>query len=246
MRELLRAESLKARTGSLLPLLLAGGLLLGTVSALGFARIGDQLVAAGQSSPATVTDDVVRAYMVTFLFAALAGAALVTRDTATGALARAVLEHDRRRVFRAKVLVAGTVGLGFGVVTAVVATIAPWALLAGTPVPVTWTPDTTAIVVGVLACNVAAALWGSALGWLIRNQIAAVGTVLTITLLIDPGLQRLLPTGSGYLFTIALSSIYRDTRPDLLAVPLALLVVLAWLGVLSWLSRRLFLKQDLG
>ncbi len=246
MRDLLRAEWLKARTGSLLPLLLAGGLAMGTVSALGFARIGEQLAAGGQSTAAAVTDDVVRAYMVTFLFAGLAGAALVTRDITTGALARAVLEHDRRRVFWAKTLVAGTVGLGFGVPAVLAGAVAAVGMLAGTPIPVAWTANTTAIAIGVLACNVAAGLWGSALGWLIRNQIATVGTILAVTLLIDPGLQRLLPAGAEYLFTIALSSIYHDTRPGLLTVPLALLVVLAWLGGLTWLARRLFLKQDLG
>jgi hypothetical protein len=184
--------------------------------------------------------------MMMFLFAGILGALTVAREYGNHTLTRtALLTGNRNRVFAAKVAGALGIGLGFGLVATAGAVIAPFAIM--TPLGITpeWSAATTSTVLGVFASNVLAAIWGGFLGWIIRNPIGAIATVVCLTLLVDPGLQRLVPEFAQFLFTIALSSIYGDEKPVLLGVWAALACVLGWLAVTGFAASRLFAARDI-
>ncbi len=246
MLDLVRGEWLKARTGRAGIITLGSGLSMCLLISYGYASEGDTNLTAGLTDLATVTNDIARAWMMLFLFASIFAALLVTREYSSGTMARSVLlGGNRSRVFLAKLLAGTGAGIIFGLLSALFAAISPWLLLSTYGRETAWTEETTLTVAGVFLCNVLAALWGVTLAWVIRNQVAAVLTIMTLTMLVDPGLQRLVPDASSYLFTIALSSIYRDGKPELLSVPIAFLVIAGWLVVAGFVGRKAFLSRDL-
>lgn len=254
LRDLLAVEWMKVRLARSWWILLLAGLTMSLVTSYGYAVEGRnnlELLASGQGAPgwsgsvATVTSEVSRAWMMMFLFAGILGALTVSREFGNRTLGRSVLLlGSRRSLFQSKLAVAGLIGGGFGLVAAIGATVTPLAMMSPLGLDPVWTSDTTWTVVGVFACNVFAALAGVFVGWLITNPIGAITVVVGLTLLLDPGLQRLVPEAAKFLFTIALSSIYRDDKPELLGIVPAVLVVLAWLAVIGLLARRAVLRRD--
>ena len=244
MNGAVRSEIDKMLTGRVLPVLLATGALLCGVSAFGYLSIGER--AAGWDG-AGVTDNIVRSWMMMTLFSALAGAMAVTREFAGGSMAGSVLAAGgRAAVLRAKLAATVVVGAGFAVLTMLAAVVSAVSMTGLRGHPVVWTQDITRTLVGVGACVILAALWGQAIGWLVRHQTAAVLVVVVLVVGLEPAVQRLAPAASGYLFTIALSSIYRDPRPDLLPVGVAVLVAVGWILVLGLAGRRSFERRELS
>lgn len=245
MSDSLRAEWLKAWTGRTWLLLTAIGALMSLTTTLGYATDGAEQITGGLTTAAAVTDEGVRAWMMMFLFSSLFGAVSVTREYTSGAIGRSVLlGGGRNRLFSAKVLVAAAMGAISGALAVVLGAISTWGATASAGVPFTWTSETTLVAAGVFAVTVAAAPWGVLVGWLIRNQIGAVVTLMGLTLVVDPALQRLVPDAAKFLLTIAMSSVYRDGKPELLTVPLACLVIAAWLGAAGLLARKALLSRD--
>lgn len=63
---------------------------------------------------------------------------------------------------------------------------------------------------------------------------------------VEPAIQRLVPDVAQFLFTIALSSVYRDGKPDLLPVGAALGVCAVWIAGLGLAARTSFFRRDVG
>ncbi|BFO21399.1 hypothetical protein SHKM778_77870 [Streptomyces sp. KM77-8] len=97
---------------------------------------------------------------------------------------------------------------------------------------------------GVFTVTLLAAPWGVLLGWIIRHQVVLVAVLLGQALLIDESLLRLVPSVGRFMLTIAMSSVYRDGKPELLSVPVALLVIAVWLAVAGVVARRVVLRRD--
>ncbi|MCX5376681.1 ABC transporter permease [Streptomyces sp. NBC_00091] len=245
MRNVLAGEWMKAWTGRTWLILASTGIFMSLLTCFGYASQGDETIALGQTTAAAVTDDMAQAWMMTFLMSAVFGGILVTREYNSGSIARSVLlSGGRLRLLSAKALVATAAGLINGLLAAVLAVLCAFALPARFGFTADWTGHTTRIVLGVVTVNVLAAPWGALLGWIIRSQLATVVTVIALTLLVEPGLQELAPQVARYLPTIAMSSVYLDGKPELLSVPLALLVLAGWLAAAGTAARQLLLSRD--
>ncbi len=243
----LRGEFTKSTQGLSLPLLVALGVLMSTVTAYGFWEEYRLPLEAGLMERSFVTSEVVRAWMMIYLFAGIAGAQYVTREFRGKVIARTVLAaRSRATVFAAKAVVTVVIGLGFGAVATLgaVASALLWPpASAGGP---QWSRDAVLSIVGIVVCCVAAALFGAFLGWVVRSQVAAVAIVIILTVMIEPAVQRLWPEGGNALFTIALSAIYRDSHDGLLAIPAAAGVAAGWLVVLGTVGWVLFRRRDVA
>lgn len=238
----LRAELLRARQGRQLVNLAIGAIVLCLITSYALAAA----VQSGGStqSAAELTEGQVRAWMMTFLLAAIFGSMVFTRDVASGALTRSVLLGSRGSVFGAKVAVSALAGLGYGLLAAVMSFATTYAVNAGLGVPFDWTGEATLIALGIIACCVLAAVFGLFVGMLSRSGAVALIVLLLQTLLVEPGLQRIAPDVAKHLFTIALSSVYRDVLPNLLPLAIGALVAVAWVAGLGFLAWTRFVRKD--
>lgn len=245
MRRLLAAEWRKLWIGRGFPGMAVISVALGTLAGIGFVNEAQRQLAAGVIDVRAVTDQLVRSWFLTLLFAALFGAIYVTREFGSGAVGRSVLlSGGRARLFLAK-LIAGTgAGALFGLLAAGLAAVSPWVFLAPTDYRPEWTAETSLTLVGVFTVTLLGAPWGVLLGWIIRNQAAAVGVLLGLTLLVDESLLRLVPTIGRFTMTIAMSAVYRDGKPELLPVPVASVVIAGWLVLAGLLGYWLFRTRD--
>jgi hypothetical protein len=199
---------------------------------------------ASAQSAAELTEGQVRSWMMTFLLAGIFGSMLFTRDVRTGALTRSILMSSRGVVFGAKVVVSAVAGLGFGALAAVLALGTTYGVNTGLGVPFEWTAEATKIALGIVVCCVLAAVFGFFVGVLVRSGTVALLLLLLQTLLLDPGLQRIWPDVAKYLFTVALSSVYRDVLPHILPLAAGAAVAVAWVVVLGALAWTNFSRKD--
>ncbi|GAA3800572.1 ABC transporter permease subunit [Streptomyces coacervatus] len=246
MRDLLSAEWMKAWTGRTWLIIAASGAFMCLLASLGYTSGIDKKITEQHMDLSTVTDDSVRAWMMTLLFASLFGAVFVTREYTAGTIGRSVLlSGSRARLFTAKALVGTAMGALSGLLAVALAFATTWGALAASGHSPEITRETWLIAAGILACNVFAGPWGVLLGWIIRHQVGAVVTLLALTLLVDPALQQLAPDVAKFLLTIAMSSVYRDAKPDLLPEPIAVVVIAGWLAAAWFGARKLFLARDI-
>jgi ABC-2 type transport system permease protein len=245
MTDLIISDAMKAVTGRLLPGLALGGILLSGTAAYGYAVAASPDAATGPADLGTVSGQVVRAWMMMFLFAALFGAIHVTREYSAGTIGRSVLVAGRTRFLAVKTTTSAAVGALFGLVAVTLGLASAQGFLPLVGAHPVWTRDVWLTAAGVFACCVAAGVWGAALGWIIRHQVGAVSVVVFLTLVVEPALQRIVPDVSAYLLTIAMSALYLDGKPELLSVPLALTVVVGWLAAAWLLARRQLLARDI-
>lgn len=237
-----RGELIKAARSVSLVLLAWFAVVMSGVTAYGYAVIG----ADADQDPAVVVDDIVRAWMMVFLFSGIFAAMQVGREFDSRVINRTVLlAGTRRRVLASKLLVAAFFGACFAVLAGVLAAASAVVLPLVLGQEPAWSAEATWTLVGVMACCVLAALWGAGIALTVRHQIVSILVVVGFTLLVDPGLQRIWPEASNALFTIALSSIYLDPKPELLAVPAASLVAILWIVVPIAFGSWRFLRKDL-
>jgi ABC-2 type transport system permease protein len=245
MRDVVAAEWRKVFVGKALALMVLLAVVIGALAAVGYATDVDRLVASGESDMATITTQIVRSWFATLLFAALFGAILVTKEFGSGAIGRSVLLSGGRGVLFGAKLVAGTgVGVLFGLLAAGLAVASPYVVLLGTSHRAQWTEETTLTLIGVFVVTAVAAPWGVLIGWIVRNQAAAIGVLLGFALLVDEVLLRLVPAFGRFTMTIAMSAVYRDGKPELLPIPAASLVIAAWLAVAGLLAFQLVRTRD--
>lgn len=209
------------------------GILLAVMANLGHAGTG-------------TTDDVVRDWMTMYLFAALFGALLVGREYAAGTIVRSTLLAVRRsRLLAAKVIVGAAMGVLYGLLAAGAAVAAAFAVAASRHESPVWTDETGAILAGLVAVAILAAVWGVLLGWLMRRPLPAVAVLVVTAMGVEPPLARLVPALGRFLPTVALGAIYHDARPDLLPVPAAVLVFVGWLAVAGFAAHFLLRARDI-
>lgn len=238
----LRAELLRARQGRQLVNLALGAIVLCLITS--YALAAKVQSGASTQGAAELTEGQVRSWMMTFLLAAIFGSMVFTRDVGTGALTRSVLFGSRGSVFGAKIVVSAVAGLAYGILAAVMSYVTTYAVNTGLGVPFEWTGEATLIAVGILACCVLASVFGLFVGMLARSGAVALIILLLQTLLVEPGLQRIAPDVAKYLFTIALSSVYRDVLPGLLPLAAGALVAIAWVAGLGFLAWTRFVRKD--
>lgn len=245
MSALLRTEALKARTGKAWWMLLVIFMPLTLMTCLGESIEGVDELKDGKMTEAALTAEIARQWFQMLLVTALFGAILVGREFSTRSIARSVLLSDSRNdLIRAKLIVGTAAGALYGLLAAAMAVASAWFFLVTNDLEPRWTTDVWTTVLGVLAVSVLAAPWGVLIGWICREQLVAVGAVIVLTLLVEPGLQALAPEVFNFPFTIALSSIYQDTKDGLLGVPIAVAISLAWLAAAGALAVVLTRRRD--
>lgn len=241
MRDALRAELLKARSGFWLLLVLAYSVLLPQFA---WTFGGKGAVPPG-ASPAEATQAMLAYLAACPIAAAFFGSYLVTRDYYYRSIERVVLASGRNHAFVAK-LVAGAAG---GFVTAI-AGMAGWGaitvlLLRERDQPFDLGAGTWQAFGGCLAACLLAAPFGVAIGWIVPNYYLATTVVLVVPIVADlpllftaPGIGRFLPMS-------ALAGVARAPIPALLNGALGALVAVGWLAMATWLGHRLFSRREI-
>ncbi|MGW1637792.1 ABC transporter permease [Streptomyces lavendulae] len=243
MRHQIAAETLRARSGAALPGLLLTALALGALGQLGSVYAETELAA----NAVDASHRVVNLAASATLFSSLFGALLITGEFKSGSIGRSVLyAPGRGAVVGAKLLVAGLVGLVYGLVSVLCSLAVGAAAFASKDVSLvldgrTW--QLAAAVVGVCAL---AGPWGAAIGFVVRNQLIAViglvmwGTLGQLMVLGQfPQVGRFLPDGAQL---AVLGD--RLTLPSALDAPYGLLLLVAWGAALALLAHRTFTRRD--
>lgn len=241
----IRADWMKARSGRALLTLLVVGLLICGLSNLGLATIGGDELEAGTTTAAALSHDLMLNAFALSLFAAIAGAMIVTAEYRTGFIGRTLLLRPQRDVVLAsQTVVAAAVGAGFGVVAVLLGLVSGlWGVPAAGQAYVL-DGETWLIALGVLVVNVASAMWGGFLGWVIRNQVVSVIAVIVTFLLVEPALQSFAPVVGKFTPVNAMGAVYGDLNPDLLGPLAGWAVMLGWLAVGAAVARRLLVSRD--
>ncbi|MFF5502533.1 ABC transporter permease [Streptomyces roseolus] len=246
MGEVLRAEWLKAWSGRTWWIMAALGVFLGLLGASGAAAVADQRLDEGATDAAAATAELIRSWFSVLLATVLFGAVFVSREYGSGAINRSVLlSGGRTRLLVAKTLVGSAMGVVFALVTAALAPLSLWGFFEMFGIEPVWSREATLTLVGVFAVVALAAPWGVLLGWIIRNQAATVTAVLVVTLFVDETLFRLVPSVGRFTMGIAMGAVYRDGKPEMLSIPLALLVIAGWLALAGFVARRLLVSRDI-
>ncbi|MFK4070828.1 ABC transporter permease [Streptomyces sp. NPDC029674] len=245
MRNLLAAEWAKIWSGRAAWSMALIGLVLGVLAAGGYATGADAGIANGTTTIQDVTDQLVRCWLAMLVLSALLGTVYVSREYQAGTIGRSVLlSGGRTRLFGAKLAVGTAMGVAFGLLAAGCAALSPWIFLRGTRHDPVWTRETTLTLVGIFVVTVLAAPWGALIGWILRKQAAAVAVVLGLSLFVDEALLAAAPAVGKFTMTIAMSSVYRDGKPELLGAPWAFLVIAGWLTAAGCAAHWLLHRRD--
>ncbi|MFF9980360.1 ABC transporter permease [Streptomyces erythrochromogenes] len=246
MREVLNAEWLKAWSGRTWWIMAALGVFMGLLGSSGAAAVADQQIDSGATDAAAATAELIRSWFSVLLASVLFGAVFVSREYSTGAINRSVLlSGSRTRLLAAKTIVGTAVGLILALLAAALAPLSLWGFFTLFGMDVQWSGEATLTLLGVFTVVALAAPWGVLLGWIIRNQAASVTLVLVVTLFVDETLFRVLPAVGKFTMGIAMGAVYRDAKPEMLSIPLALLVIAGWLVLAGYGARRLLVSRDI-
>ncbi|MFF7494943.1 ABC transporter permease [Streptomyces rubiginosohelvolus] len=243
LRNQLSAELLKLRTGLALPALL--------LVALAFCALGQLGLVYAESDPASagaeLTESIVGLGASAALFATLLGALQVTGEFSSGSIGRTVLyAPGRSAVVGAKLLATTVSGLVFGVAAVVCSLAVGYAALAAKDSGLAVDGSTWTTAAAVLTICTLAGPWGAAIGFVVRNRLAAVlglvvwgtlGQVLVLGQL--PEVGRFLPEGAQFALLGDASGF-----PDALAAPYGLLLLVGWTAAMSLAGTRLFTHRD--
>jgi len=238
----LRSELLKALSGRTAVSLALAALVLTATSIAGSASTSTSNLTATSPELAEATTNLLRLGFGTLLFTSIFGALLVTGEARHGTLAMTLASGASRiRVALAKATVAAGYGLLLGVLAVAVSIGVTAVSLRADMLPVRLTGEDALTLLGVAVVNVLAGPWGVAIGWLVRNQVAAVLGIVAYTLLLEGALVEFVPSVARWLPGGAQSSIIREPG-EFLAMPWGVLLFLAWLG-LVWTATHTFLRR---
>lgn len=139
----------------------------------------------------------------------------------------------RGRVLAAKTLVYGLLGLGFGVVNALVALVTAWSRLTvtGDGLPLGQSLLWSTLGGGVASATLFAVL-GVAIGVLLRNQVVAIVTVLLVQTIVEPSVQGASRTVGRLLPSVAGEGLRQFPASGLLPAVPAAAVLVAWAAVI--------------
>lgn len=245
MRRQMRSELLKARSGWLLAALLLTATLLDVVSILGTAGTIHRDLAAGHTTLAAGSHDIVRLGFANLLFATLFGVLMVTGEYRTGTVSRSFLiARSREDVLGAKAVVSLAVGALFGLAGAGTGLLAGWLALGARGDHLAVDRETWLICLGVVLVSTLAGPWGTFLGWVIRSQVPAVIATIVWTLVVESAVSAWLPDVARYLPGGAEAAVYRDTTTEVLSMPWGVVLFLGWLTLGAAVSERLLRHRD--
>jgi hypothetical protein len=249
---LLRSEWRKVTTTKLWWGMLLGAMALAALGVAG--QIGSNGSRGNPAAPLStaVTQKAIAASAAGgFLFSVVLGIILLTTEfrhfTSRPTF---LLEPRRGRVVLAKMLVAGVVGLGYGIACAVIATaiMVPW--LGAKGITIGWTANGVlqSLVSGVLVVGIYAIV-GIGIGVLFRNQIAAVIGALAYLFVAEPlisiipvvkDIYRFLPGAAANALTGG-----GRTSTDLLSAWQGGLLLLGWGLFFAGLGWLLTVRRDI-
>ena len=251
MSALVRAELLKLRTVALPAWLLV------TTLALVLLSVSATVLTAGLEGAPLQRDDpalLARAAASASggnVVVLILGILLLTQEFRFGTATPSFLVTPRReRVLVAKLLAVSVTGLGFALVSALVALALAAVLIPLRDGVLQWDRSVLEVLLGVGLVMLLYGPIGVAVGALVRNQIAAVVGALAWTFLVEQLLVALLPevgrwTPGGAVSAVLQLGELATTRGDLLPVWGGALLLVAYAAVLSVLAATLTLRRDL-
>ena len=247
MRDQLRAELLKARSGRTPAVLLGTNAGLVALGALGEGSLLKTRLASHATDVATASHTLIQFGIGGLILATLFGAVLVTGEYRDGAIGRSVLlARNRDHLLAAKGVVAALAGVLHGLVGVATALATGAAVLAHQHQRLVLDRESWIICAGVVAACALAGPWGAFLGWIGRHQLATVAAILVYLLLVEAQILRLLPQLGRFLPGGAQAAIYRDTsNAHLFPAPVAVALFAGWLLAAGLLARRLVATRDL-
>jgi ABC-2 type transport system permease protein len=182
------------------------------------------------------------------VFAALAGALLVTSEYRYGTIRPTILFNPARsRVLSAKVIAGALAGIVIGVIGEVIGWGIGYAILngRGTTIVIS-SSDVVMLVLGGLA---GVALWGAigtALGTIIHNQVGAVITLLAWGFVIDTLLLALAPAVGRFMPTHASDAMMGLKGHHLLSPGAGAVTLIAWAAALAAVGIALTARRDIN
>jgi ABC-2 type transport system permease protein len=180
------------------------------------------------------------------LFAALAGALLVTGEYRYGTIRPTMLATPRRgQVVLAKLLASALAGLTFGLVAEGLGFLVGWLILNLRTIPMALSGSEVVLLVGGTVAG--AVLWGTlgvSLGLVVRSQVGAMLGVLAWILVVEPLVFGLVPAVGRWLPGQAVNALSGVTTAHLLAPTLGGLVLAAWAAVLGLVGAKSLARRD--
>lgn len=230
MRDAIRAELLKARSGFWLLAVLAYAVLL-PLAVWRFSGLDmtDTRMMLGCLAACPVA--------ATFL-----GGYLVTRDYYYRSLERAVLLHRKVFLYAAKLVAGALSGLVTGLVGAFGWCLVTWLVLRdGFDIGLaTWLT-----LAGCLAACTLAGVFGAAIGWILRDYYFAAGVSFLLPFAIELPLLFLRPSIARFLPNDAFAGLMQTPLPSLFPVWLSALIALLWVAAAAFAGLRLFERREI-
>lgn len=229
MRDAVRAEILKARSGFWLLAVLAYALLL-PFFVWRFAGFDFN------STRLMLTCLAVCPIAATFL-----GGYLVTRDYYYRSIERGVLLHRKTHLYAAKVIAGAAGGLATGLVGAIGWSAVTWFVLDGHFDIGARTWQTLG---GCLVACTLAGVFGVALGWLLRDYYLAAGVSFLLPFAIELPLAFLRPEVARFLPNDAFAGLLGAPLPGLFPVWLSAVIAVLWVSAAVLAGQRLFERRE--
>ncbi|MFE0022993.1 hypothetical protein [Amycolatopsis sp. NPDC059021] len=243
MRDAIRSEILKARSGFWMLAVFAYALLM---PALLLANAPKSTVDTSAVDAATGTHLLLGFLASCPVAAMFLGCWLVTREYYYKSVVRTVLANRRADVYLGKLIAGAAGGLAVGIVGA-----AGWAVI----VTLVLRADTRSFVMDartwqmLAGCVVACALagpWGVAVGWIVPNYYVGTGIAILLPLGVELPLLLNYPDVARFLPATALAGIIRTPIDGVLPPVLGVLVYLPVLAAASWLGWVLFRRREVA
>lgn len=239
-----RAELLKIRTTRT-----TIGLLLGMVALiLLFSLLTGLLTSVSSLSTRENQRQMLSLADLAGVFSALAGVMLVASEYRYGTMRPTILfTPHRSRVLAAKVIGGVLAGLAFGVVGEAIGWALGYAIISGRGIPFALNSgDSLQLVLGGLAT---VALWGAigvGLAAVLRNQVAAVITLLAWGFVVSPLLFGLVPSVGRFMPTDAGDGLIGLTTRHLLPAAAGGVVLIGWTALLAGIGMALTARRDVA
>jgi ABC-2 type transport system permease protein len=180
------------------------------------------------------------------VFSALAGVMLVASEYRYGTMRPTILfTPHRSRVLAAKVIAGVLAGIAFSLVGEAIGWAIGYAIISGRSIPFALgSGDSLQLVLGGLG---SVALWGAigvGLAAILRNQVAAVITLLAWAFVVSPLLFGLVPSVGHFMPTYAGDGLIGLTTHHLLAAAAGGVVLVAWTALLAGIGIALTARRD--
>jgi ABC-type transport system involved in multi-copper enzyme maturation permease subunit len=180
------------------------------------------------------------------VFSALAGVMLVASEYRYGTMRPTILfTPHRSRVLSAKVVAGVLAGIAFAVVAEAIGWALGYAIISGRGISFALNGgDSAQLVLGGLA---SVALWGAigvGLAAVLRNQVAAVITLLAWGFVVDPLLFGLVPSVGRFMPTYAANGLVGLTTHHLLPAVAGGVVLVGWTALLAAGGIALTARRD--